>query len=99
MTEKIFHATIGNSTVEKLDPEALDFSAWILHDLGWLTQQGMLEEALNRIKWYAELNQEAFLKACSNGLTVILNGHREPKGAEEQFKTAVNEIISNASSS
>lgn len=99
MTEAIFHATIGNSTVEKLDPEALDFSAWILHDLGWLTQQGMLEEALNRIKWYAELNQEAFLKACSNGLTVILNGHREPKGAEEQFKTAVNEIISNASSS
>lgn len=97
--EKIFHATIGNSTVEKLDPKALDFSAWILHDLGWLTQQGMVDEALSQIKWYAELNQEAFLKACSNGLTVILNGHREPKGAEEQFKTAVNEIISNASSS
>lgn len=73
MAEKIFHATIKNSTVEKLDPKALDFSAWILHDLGWLTQQGMLEEALSRIKWYAELNQEAFLKACSNGLTVILN--------------------------
>lgn len=73
MTEKIFHATIGNSTVEKLDPAALEFSAWILHDLGWLTQQGMLEEAMSRIKWYAELNQEAFLKACSNGLTVILN--------------------------
>lgn len=99
MMEKIFHATIGNSTVEKLDPKALDFSAWILHDLGWLTQQGMVDEALSQIKWYAELNQEAFLKACSNGLTVILNGHREPKGAEEQFKTAVNEIISNASSS
>lgn len=76
MTEKIFHATIGNSTVEKLDPEALDFSAWILHDLGWFTQQGMLEEAMSRIKWYAELNREAFLKACSNGLTVILNALR-----------------------
>lgn len=99
MAEKIFHATIKNSTVEKLDPEALEFSAWILHDLGWLTQQGMLEEAMSRIKWYAELDQEAFLKACSNGLTVILNGHREPKGAEEQFKAAVDEIISNASSS
>lgn len=73
MAEKIFHATIKNSTVEKLDPKALDFSAWILHDLGWLTQQGMLEEALSRIKWYAELDREAFLKACSNGLTVILN--------------------------
>lgn len=75
--EKIFHATIKNSTVEKLDPKALDFSAWILHDLGWLTQQGMLEEAMSRIKWYAELNQEAFLKACSNGLTVILNALRQ----------------------
>lgn len=73
MEKKIFHATIENSTVEKLDPEALEFSVWILHDLGWLTQRGMLEEALNRVKFYAELNQEAFLKACSNGLTVILN--------------------------
>ena len=35
-----------------------------------------LEEAMSRIKWYAELNQEAFVKACSNGLTVILNGLR-----------------------
>ena len=28
-------------------------------------------------------------------VSLVLNGHREPKGAEEQFKTAVNEIISN----
>lgn len=76
MTEKIFHPAMAKSTVEKLDPEALEFSAWILHDLGWLTQQGMLEEAMSRIKWYAELNQEAFLKACSNGLTVILDALR-----------------------
>ncbi len=77
MEKKIFHATIGSSTVEKLDSEALDFSAWILHDLGWLTQQGMLEEALNRIKFYAEVDRESFLKACSNGLTVILNALRQ----------------------
>ena len=32
-------------------------------------------------------------------VSLVLNGHREPKGAEEQFKAAVNEIISNASSS
>lgn len=32
-------------------------------------------------------------------VSLVLNGHREPKGAEEQFKTAVDEIISNASSS
>ena len=77
MTEKIFHATIENSTVEKLDPEALEFSAWILHDLGWLTQQGMLDEALSRIKWYAELDREAFLKSCANGLTAVLDALRQ----------------------
>ena len=77
MTEKIFHATIENSTVEKLDPKELDFSAWILHDLGWLTQQGMLDEALSRIKWYAELDWEAFLKSCANGLTAVLDALRQ----------------------
>lgn len=30
-------------------------------------------------------------------VSLVLNGHREPAGAEEKFKTAVDEIISNAS--
>lgn len=77
MTEKIFHATIENSTVEKLDPDALEFSAWILHDLGWLTQQGMLEEALSQIEWYAKLGQKEFIKACANGLTAVLDALRQ----------------------
>ena len=71
LNNKLFHPTMVKSTVEEIDEEALDFSAWILHDLGWLTQQGMLEEALSRIQYYAELDPEAFLKACANGLTVI----------------------------
>lgn len=29
-------------------------------------------------------------------VSLVLNGHREPAGAEEKFKTAVDEIISNA---
>lgn len=77
MEEKLFHPTMAKSTVEKFDPEALDFSAWILHDLGWLTQQGMVDEALSQIEFYAKLDREAFLKACSNGLTVILNALRQ----------------------
>lgn len=47
MEKKLFHPTMKKSTVEKLDPEALEFSAWILHDLGWLTQQGMVDEAMS----------------------------------------------------
>lgn len=77
VAEKLFHPTMVKSTVEKLDPEALEFSAWILHDLGWLTQQGMVDEALSQIEWYAKLDQEAFIKACANGLTVILNALRQ----------------------
>lgn len=77
MDKKLFHPTMAKSTVEEIDVEALDFSTWILHDLGWLTQQGMLEEALSRIQYYAELDPEAFLKACANGLTVILNALRK----------------------
>lgn len=77
MAEKIFHATIENSTVEKLDPEALEFSAWILHDLGWLTQQGMVDEAMSQIEWYAKLDQKEFIKACANGLTAVLDALRQ----------------------
>lgn len=77
MDKKLFHPTMVKSTVEEIDEEALDFSTWILHDLGWLTQQGMLEEALSRIQYYAEIDPEAFLKACANGLTVILNALRK----------------------
>lgn len=32
-------------------------------------------------------------------VSLVLNGHREPEGAEEKFKTAVDEIISNTSTS
>lgn len=32
-------------------------------------------------------------------VSLVLNGHREPAGAEEKFKTAVDEIISDASAS
>lgn len=77
MTEEIFHATIENSTVEKLDPAALDFAAWILHDLVWLTQQGMVDEALSQIEWYAKLDQKEFIKACANGLTAVLDALRQ----------------------
>lgn len=32
-------------------------------------------------------------------VSLVLNGHREPAGAEEKFKTAVDEIISDAPTS
>lgn len=71
MNKKIFHPTMEKSTVEEIDLEALAHCACILHDIGWPTQQGMFALTMERLRWDAELDEEAFLKACANGLTVI----------------------------
>lgn len=73
MAEKIFHPTRADSTVNDIDPELLDLSANFLHDLGWFTQQCGIEKALDHIRWWYDTLPDAFLKACSNGLTVILD--------------------------
>lgn len=72
MTQKLFHPIIENSVVDDLDAEMLGISAMFLHDLGWLTQQGMFDEAVERLRFWAENAPEAFLMACSNGLSAIL---------------------------
>lgn len=72
MPEKLFHPTMENSTVEELDSEMLEKCAMFLHDLGWLTQQGMFDDAVDRLRWWAENAPEVFLRSCSNGLSVIL---------------------------
>ena len=71
MKKKIFHPTMAKSTVAENDLEALDRCACILHDIGWPTQQGMFALTMERLRWYAEIDEEEFLKACANGLTVI----------------------------
>lgn len=73
LNNKLFHPTMATSTVEEIDLEALEHCACILHDIGWPTQQGMFALSMERLRWYADMDEEAFLKACANGLTVILN--------------------------
>lgn len=73
MAEKIFHPTRASSTVKETDPEMLDLAANFLHDLGWFTQQCGIEKALDHIRWWHDTLPDAFLKACSNGLTLILD--------------------------
>ena len=73
MADKIFHPTRVGSTVKEIDPELLDLAANFLHDLGWFTQQGGIEVALEHIRAWSDRLPDAFLKACSNGLTVILD--------------------------
>ena len=73
MGEKVFHPTIKDSRVQKLDPKQLELCARHLHDLGWLTQQGMFDRAVERLRWWVEKYPEDFVTSCANGLTLILD--------------------------
>lgn len=74
MTGKILHPTIHESVVNEIDTDMLEKCALFLHDLGWLTQQGMFDDAVDRLRWWAESKPEVFLTACATGLTVCLDG-------------------------
>lgn len=71
--EKVFHPTMRNSTVEQIDPETLMLCATFLHDLGWCSQQVGFDSGANRLRFWRDRFPDDFLKACSNGLTVILD--------------------------
>ena len=76
MLGKIFHPTMEASAARELDENMLMVCAGVLHDLGWMTQQGMFDAAVERLRWLAENKQEAFLKACSTGLAACLDAKR-----------------------
>lgn len=73
---KLFHPTIEGSKLCEPDSEALDMAEWILHSIGWLTQQGMFEEAVDRLRWLHNQMPDAFLKGCATGLSVCRNTRR-----------------------
>lgn len=73
VAEKIFHPSELQSTVKELDPECLDLFIFILHGFGWFTQQGGIEKGLEFLRWAYDIVPEGVLKACANGLTVILD--------------------------
>lgn len=74
--EKLFHPTIEGSKLCESEPEAVEMAEIILHDLGWLTQQGLFDEAVARLRWLVENNQAAFLKGCATGLSVCRNARQ-----------------------
>lgn len=70
MELKLFHPTMLDSTITELDADMLEKCALFLHDLGWLTQQGMFDGAVERLRWWAENKPDVFLKDCATRLTV-----------------------------
>ena len=69
--EKLFHPSIHVVRSDANDREMLEISALFLHDLGWLTQQGNFDEAIERLRWWKENEPEAFLKALGNGFAAL----------------------------
>jgi hypothetical protein len=70
---KLFHPTIECSKLCEPVPDGVEMAEIILHDLGWLTQQGLFEEAVARLRWLAENKKTAFLRGCATGLSVCRN--------------------------
>ena len=71
MEKKLFHPSIHVVRVEEIDPELLELAMVFLHDLGWLTQQGMFDSAVERLHTWAEKEPEKFLLACANGFAAL----------------------------
>ena len=70
---KLMHPSLDVIRVEGKDPEALSFAELILHDIGWLTQQGMAEYAASRISFLAKNCPKELILACANGAACLHN--------------------------
>lgn len=71
--EKLFHPSLKESKLCDPEPEMVEIAAVIFHDIGWLTQQGSFDEAMERLRWWVENEPEVFLKVCATGSRVCLN--------------------------
>lgn len=70
--EKLFHPTIEESKLCEPETEALDMAEWILHSVGWFTQQGMEEEAIGFLRHVIQLDRQFVVRVCAAGLAVLL---------------------------
>lgn len=78
---KLFHPTIGGS-IQRIcqGPDVQNeiniyHAALILHQIGWLAQQGFsAEECAVRIQSLLQKNREGMVMACAAGLQLINQG-------------------------
>ena len=78
---KLFHPTIGGSIQRiRQGPDVQNetniyHAALILHQIGWLAQQGFSpEECAARIQQMLQKNREGMVMACAAGLQLINQG-------------------------
>lgn len=71
--KKLFHPSVHIVRMEEkeIKPEDLELAAVILHELGWMTQQGAFENAVNNLRLISEQEPDGFLRACAAGLAVL----------------------------
>lgn len=78
---KLFHPTIGGS-IQRIrqrpnvqNETNIYHAALILHQIGWLAQQGFpAEECTVRIQQMLQKNREGMVMACAAGLQLISQG-------------------------
>ena len=69
--QKLLHPSVDVLRVDGTDKEALEFAMVLLHDLGWLTQQGGIGHALERMKLWHDHFPELFIRGCAHGAAVL----------------------------
>lgn len=69
--KKLLHPSVDVLRVDGTDKEALEFAMFILHSLGWQTQQCGIEYALNQIKELHDPFPDLFIRGCANGAAVL----------------------------
>ena len=69
--KKLLHPSIDVLLVDGSNKDALENAMVILHDLGWITQQCGINDALNRIKELHEAFPELFILGCANGSAAL----------------------------
>lgn len=69
--QKLLHPSVDVLRVDGTDKEALEFAMFILHDLGWITQQCGVEHALERMKELHDPFPELFIRGCAHGAAIL----------------------------
>lgn len=72
---KLFHPTIEGSNLCVPESETVDFACVLLHTIGWFTQQGAEENAIDFLRKIICQDRQAVVKVCAAGLAVLLDGN------------------------
>ena len=69
--QKLLHPSVDVLRVDGTDRGSLELAMFLLHDMGWLTQQCGIDEALERIKFIHSHAPDLFIRGCAHGAAAL----------------------------